>query len=420
MGRSMDLSNHPCFDDAARLRYSRVHLPVCAGCNVQCNYCDRRFDCANESRPGVASTLLAPEQAARYVTEVLQRDPELRVVGIAGPGDPLAAPRATLTTLELVRQRHPELLLCVATNGLMLPSHADALADLGVSHVTVTVNAVDPEVGAKVYDWVLDGKRQLRGRAAAELILERQLAGIRALVARNVLVKINSILIPGVNQHHIPEVARVVAQLGAERFNCMPLHPVPGTAFGTLEEPSHAQLGEVRREAARHLPQMEHCARCRADAVGRIGEVPTEDRLVVLRRHAQHHDPRPRFAVATQEGILVNQHLGEATEYQIYESRDDGFVLVESRPAPAAGGGRDRWLEVGRTLQDCRFVLVSSAGPQPQSVLASTGLEVLETDGLIEDALEACVEGRALAKPRNEKFKCGKGADCGGTGLMCG
>ena len=27
-------------------------------------------------------------------------------------------------------------------------------AELGVSHVTITINAIDPEIGAKVYAWV--------------------------------------------------------------------------------------------------------------------------------------------------------------------------------------------------------------------------------------------------------------------------
>jgi len=420
MSADMDLATHPCFDDTARLRYSRLHLPVAAGCNVQCNFCDRRFDCANESRPGVTSVLLTPDQAAHYVDEVVERDPTLKVVGIAGPGDPLAAPNATLSTLQAVRMRHPELLLCVATNGLALPAHAAALAELNVSHVTVTVSAVDPELAGEIYDWVLDGKNILRGRDAGALILERQLAGIESLVRRGVLVKINSILIPGVNDHHVPEVARVLARLGVARFNCMPLRPVQGTRFGSLVEPTREELARVRHDASQHLPQMEHCSRCRADAVGRIGHDPSPEQLIVLRRHADRPDDRHRIAVASHEGVLVNQHLGEAIEFQVYERRGDSFVLAELRPAPDAGGGVRRWEQLGRLLHDCRALLVSTAGPKPTEVLARTGLQVIETDGLIEDALDSFEQGRPLAKPRNEKFKCGKGVDCGGTGLMCG
>jgi len=102
----MDLSTHPCFDNEARLKYARVHLPVAPACNVQCNFCDRKFDCANESRPGVTSVLLDPAQAARYVDEVVMKDPSIRVVGIAGPGDPLAP--ASGPAPRLRRQLLPE------------------------------------------------------------------------------------------------------------------------------------------------------------------------------------------------------------------------------------------------------------------------------------------------------------------------
>ncbi|WP_227625365.1 hypothetical protein [Geofilum rubicundum] len=53
---------HPCFDEKARHAHARVHLPVAPNCNIQCNYCNRQFDCVNESRPGVTSTLLKPFQ----------------------------------------------------------------------------------------------------------------------------------------------------------------------------------------------------------------------------------------------------------------------------------------------------------------------------------------------------------------------
>ena len=53
-------SAHPCFDKEARHKNARVHLPVAPKCNIQCNYCNRKFDCVNESRPGVTSSVLTP------------------------------------------------------------------------------------------------------------------------------------------------------------------------------------------------------------------------------------------------------------------------------------------------------------------------------------------------------------------------
>ncbi|HEY5961727.1 MAG TPA: radical SAM protein [Polyangiaceae bacterium] len=418
----MDTTAHPCFDNQARLRYSRVHLPVAAACNVQCNYCDRRFDCANESRPGVTSALLTPEQAVDYVDAVLERDDSLRVVGIAGPGDPLASAAISLQTLRLVRERHPEMLLCLATNGLNLPRYAEALAQLKVSHVTVTVNAVDPDIGAKMYQWISNGGEVLRGRAAGERLLAAQRLGIQRLVELGVLVKINSILVPGVNDEHIPAVAKEMAELGAAKFNCLPLHPVSGTHFGHIAEPTKAQVHDLRAACGEFLPQMEHCARCRADAVGRIGHIPSEEQLVLLRTHAQRVpvEKRARVAVASEEGTLVNQHLGEASVFWVFERRGDGYLLVDQRLAPTAGRGDQRWQELARLLADCRALLAMDAGASPKRILGEAGIDVYPTEGLIEDLLDTVYQDKPLPKVRPNGFKCGKGATCGGNGMMCG
>ncbi len=147
----LNLENHPCFNEKARGKTGRIHLPVAPKCNVRCNFCDRKHDCLNESRPGVSSAVLSPPQAMNWLAEMIEQRPEIAVVGIAGPGDPFANPWETMETLRRVRKEYPEMLLCVATNGLSAAPYIEELAALEVSHVTVTVNAVAPEIAAKVY-----------------------------------------------------------------------------------------------------------------------------------------------------------------------------------------------------------------------------------------------------------------------------
>ena len=77
-----------------------------------------------------------------------------------------------------------------------------------MTHVTITVNAVDPEIGQKIVAWVRDGKVIYRGLKGAELLLQRQLESIRGLKARGIVVKVNLIVIPGVNDQHVEEVAQ--------------------------------------------------------------------------------------------------------------------------------------------------------------------------------------------------------------------
>ncbi|MCL4207926.1 MAG: radical SAM protein [Pirellulaceae bacterium] len=254
----LDFSKHPCFNDAARHRYGRIHLPVAPQCNIQCNFCDRRFNCVNESRPGVTTSVLTPHQALQYLQQALQRDPRIAVVGIAGPGDPFANVEATLTTLQLVRQHDPEILLCVASNGLNVAPHAEELARLNVSHVTVTVNATQPEIGRHIYAWVRDGRQVFRGAEAAERLWQKQRETILALKAHDVMVKINTILIPGVNDQHLGDLAQTVRSLGADVLNCVPMYPVENTPLGELPEPTPQQVVEARAQAGQHLPLMHH------------------------------------------------------------------------------------------------------------------------------------------------------------------
>ncbi len=419
-----DIFQHPCFNRAARHRFARIHLPVAPACNVQCNFCRREHDCANESRPGVTSALLTPSQALAYLESVVEGTvpiaSPITVVGIAGPGDPFATPEKTLETLRLVRRRYPEMLLCVASNGLAVAPYVDDLAAVEVSHVTLTVNAVDPGVGAKVYAWVRDQKRIYRGTAAAGRLWDRQAEAIRVLKARGITVKINTIIIPGINDDHVVEVARQVASLGADIANCVPLYPVSGTPLAATEPPEREAVAAIRTQVAQYLPIMEHCARCRADAVGLLGEpmpAAIERRLLQAATTNQCLEDRPYVAVATLEGVLVNQHLGEAEQIAVFEQCQDGFRLVERRPAPPSGGGSQRWASLAQQLKDCRALLVASAGDAPCRVLAGHDIQVLMMEGLIEEGLDAVYRGLPLRAPLRKQHRCGSG--CAGSGLGC-
>lgn len=267
-----DSARHPCFNPEAHRAFGRAHLPVAASCNVQCGFCDRRYSCVNESRPGVTARLLTPDEAVDAALRAVARMPHLSVIGIAGPGDPLANAGPTLETLAELRRALPGILLCLSTNGLALPLHAQTLADLGVGHVTVTVNAVRPEIGATVYSWVDDGSKRLSGQHGAALLLERQEKGIRLLKSLGVTIKVNSVVIPGVNDAHMLDIAKAVAAWGADLMNCIPLLPVAHTRFALVSPPSAQLMHSIRAEAGEVIPQMRHCTRCRADALGLLGE----------------------------------------------------------------------------------------------------------------------------------------------------
>lgn len=388
-----DRSLHPCFNYNARHKYARVHLPVAPSCNIQCKFCNRCFSCLNESRPGVTSEVLSPQQALHYLDRVMEKLPNLSVAGIAGPGDAFATPEKTLEVLRLIKARYPQLLFCIATNGFNVLPYVEDLIDCGVTHITVTVNAVDPVIGKEIYAWAREGARIYRGEEAARILMERQLEAVERFSRAGVTVKVNAIVIPGVNDHHIADIARDVAVRGAHTFNAMPIYPVQGTLFEDINPPTAKQMEEIRSACKEFLHQMTHCRRCRADAAGLLSEAVNSPQVqTCLEESAMRPlDPgqnRPYIAVASESGLQVDQHLGQTKEIFVYLQEGQQFRLIQRRETPAQGGGDSRWDQMSELLTDCHALVVLALGRKPQDVLTKNGVKIYQAQGEIVSALE--------------------------------
>ena len=424
--KTPDATKHPCFNVEAKGECGRIHLPVAPKCNIMCNYCNRKYDCMNESRPGVTSAVLKPYQAVEYLSQVLEKEPRITVVGIAGPGDPFANPNETLETLRLIRERFPQMLFCLSSNGLGVPAHLDALKDIGVTHMTITVNAVDPEIGKEFYAWVRDGKKIYRGLDAAKLMWERQEAAIRGLKERGITVKVNTIITPGVNDTHIEKIAVKMRELGVDLLNCMPLYPTEETIFENVPEPGTDAMEAIRSMAEAYLPQMRHCKRCRADAVGLLDQDKSAELASCLSACSKALPPmrteeKPFVAVASMEGVLINQHLGEAPTFQIWGRQNGSYAMLEVRKAPPKGGGAKRWYDLAALLKDCRAVLVSGVGDTPMAILSEEGITPLEMSGFIQEGLDAVYSsGNVNAFKRRRVGKSCQAMGCTGDGGGCG
>lgn len=270
MTNTTNFEKHPCFHKGASAQWGRVHLPIAPNCNIQCNFCNRKYDCANENRPGVTSHIYTPDEALHFVETLLQKRSDISVIGIAGPGDPLCDAAKTIATMTAIHRYFPHLLCCVSTNGLNLPDNVDALVKAGVTHVTVTVNAVTPDVAANVYAYVKPQGEKISGIDGGKLLLAQQNEGIKRLKRHGLVVKVNTVVIPGVNDFHVPAIAKQAALWHADIMNCMALIPVEGTPFASLTSPTSPQLAALRQEAGKYIHQMYHCCRCRADAIGKL------------------------------------------------------------------------------------------------------------------------------------------------------
>ncbi len=430
------VQDHPCYSEDAHHYFARMHVAVAPACNIQCHYCNRKYDCANESRPGVVSELLTPDQAVRKTLAVAAAIPQMSVLGIAGPGDPLANPERTFETFRQLALKAPDIKLCVSTNGLVLPDYVEELARYNIDHVTITINCLDPEIGARIYPWIFWKNRRVFGRQAAAILIEQQQRGLEMLSARGILVKVNSVLIPGVNDAHLPEVSKIVKAKGAFLHNVMPLiaEAGHGTFYGVMGQrsPQPAELKALQDACAGDMNMMRHCRQCRADAVGLLGEdrgaeftldrieameVDYEAAMVVraelraqiaaelAEKRARAHAPaalatpqvirfqpqgakpapvvgRPvLMAVAAKNG-LVAVHFGHAREFLVYEASAAGARLIGHRRAASYCAGDETCgdaeavlAETIRALADCEVVLCSRIGYEPWGQLAAAGIQ---------------------------------------------
>lgn len=262
------IKKHPCFSGEAHFKYGRLHLPVSPACNIQCKFCKRSIN-KTENRPGVAGRVLSPLEALNTVEKALWLCPDITVVGIAGPGDTLATTSA-LETFELIDKKYPQLIKCLSTNGLMLYEYCERIVDAGVRTISITVNAVDAEILSDICLGIFYKGEYHQGIEGAQILINKQLEGIRKISHAGVTVKINTVLIPEINLNHIEEIAKVTSGAGASVMNIIPL--IPQNELINFRAPDCNELNKSRISAEKYLQVFRHCQQCRADACGIPGK----------------------------------------------------------------------------------------------------------------------------------------------------
>ena len=220
--------------------------------------------------------MITPQEAIEAIDKALKYCPDIRVAGIAGPGDTLASPFA-LQTFRLIKDEYPELIKCMSTNGLLLVKKAQEIIDTGIDSLTVTVNAVDPEIEAKLNDGIIWESEHITGVDAAKILISQQIEGIRLISDAGITVKVNTVLVPGINSEHIGDIARTVAEAGATIYNIIPL--IPQHKLKDCREPDCLEIERAILAASEYIDVFRHCKRCRADAVGIPGGEDFGDRI---------------------------------------------------------------------------------------------------------------------------------------------
>ena len=116
-----------------------------------------------------------------------------------------------------------------------------------------------------------------KGHEAVEILIKNQLEGVEKASENGMVVKVNSVLIPGVNDEHIVEIAREVKKRGASLMNILPL--IPLGKMKDLQRPDCSMMEQVREHVEEIIPVFRACTQCRADAYGIPGKKSEDHHL---------------------------------------------------------------------------------------------------------------------------------------------
>jgi GTP 3',8-cyclase len=167
-----------------------LRISVTDRCNFRCTYCMPKEIYGRDYLFLARKELLTFEEIERLARVFASLGVEkIRLTG----GEPLL--RRELERLIEMLARIPGIDLTLTTNGSLLPQKARALADAGLSRITVSLDSLDDRVFGAMND--------------VDFPVERVLAGVEAAAAAGLApVKINMVVKRGVNEESVVPMAR--------------------------------------------------------------------------------------------------------------------------------------------------------------------------------------------------------------------
>lgn len=255
----LNVLSHPCFNEECISVVKRLHLPVAKKCNIHCNFCDRQISCTSLKKPGVTKRILKSFEVKDYIKGI---DKSSCIFGIAGPGEALFNDE-TFEVLDILKDYKT----CLCTNGLLLEEKIEKLIKLNLNYLSVTINSLDYEIAAKIYDFVNYKGKIYKGKKGSELLIKKQISGLKKASKYGLRLKVNTVYIPGVNDSQIVPISKLCKDYNVDIMNII---PVMSEKFesGNINE----KVKELRMKASMYVTQKKHCVRCRADAYGYIGK----------------------------------------------------------------------------------------------------------------------------------------------------
>jgi len=371
-------AKHYCASN--RRASGRVHLPIAPKARARIRF--------SPEKP--LPRALTPEQALNWIDYLHDQGENIKVANLSGPGDPLATPELTIQTLHLMRERYPDISLCLTTLGCGAAKLAYPLAKYGLAHVSILMDAVEPEIAQKIYAWIRPGTRNLALAEAASLLMEEQSASIAALVEKKIPVQVKTTVYAGINSGHVTEIASKAAALGVSEMKVFPFLASGEDCPRPAEEADPTELAYLARQASQYLPAVFiDLAACQD-----MEELEFNEAAFAAAGLPKPSEKRPYLAVCSSNGFDVDLHLGQADRFLIFGPQDGPVVLLATRPAPEPGGGDARWQETSLILSDCFAVLAAAAGEAPQRILGEKSLSVLTREGNLEGLVDLLYGGK--------------------------
>ncbi len=339
---------------------------------------------------------------------------------IEGPGDPLASPESSLRILSLLERHHPDVRTGLVIDGPLLGEYADEFAALGLSRLTIRLDAASPRSAERFVSGALHRGDVLDRPAAAALWLDELGRAFEIARRAGLATTACTTLVPTWNDDEIETLARHAARGGALRIDVVApaldgipalrgLHPTArelDAARRAARRAFNDELGAIGADASETT--YEHLAPTRfrdvdRDALDEVDVLSTLPDPDGAREREGTHLPRRRpqvVAVATRDGTLVDLPLGDARRLHLYAVGEASLRLLGTRDLPPAPGRRtDGVGHAPRFLQainGCRALVATAFSSRALTLLRAVGIRPIATGGRIDEVLDRVARGTVL------------------------
>lgn len=126
-----------------------------------------------------------------------------------------------------------------------------------------------------------------------------------------------------------------------------------------------------------------------------------------------------KVAIASTEGITINEHFGRSKEFWIYEIAENGsYTFLQKREVPQdiTASAQHPAITAIELLSDVEAVLAAQIGRQAEFELRSRGILSLTVNSLVDKALAAYAKrGKYI---RGNVIQ-NTASSCGGSACIC-